>query len=320
MEIGEDIGNVGQGIYMQKRVSAVAIHALKEALCNIYWYKGDLRSFLTTCISDPSVISVADWNNYKRQIVSDIIDYLCSDQDKYLGDIRRLFYEVAKMDNFRHLVMLEDGSKKAERARQAVAELKRILETHDKNVREEDQIEERRKRAAEKLKQSAAVRQKLEEIKTSYMLLLSNTSPQQRGFDLERILYDLFDLFDLDPKASFRLQGEQIDGAFSLEGTDYLFEAKWQQELTGVSDLDAFASKIKRKLDNTLGLFLSINGFSADAVRTHSVGRPVVILMTGADLMAVLEERIDFTSLLLRKRRHAAQTGNILLQIHEMIN
>ncbi len=305
---------------MKKRVSAVAIHALKEALCSIYWYKADLRSFLTTCIGDPKVLSVADWNSYKRQIVSDIIDFLCSNQEKYLGDIRRLFYEVSKMDNFRHLSMLEDGVKKAERARQAVAELRRIVQTHDKTIKEQDQIEERRKKAAEKLSRSAAVKQKLEEIKTAYMGLLSNSSPQQRGFDLEKILYDLFDLFDLDPKASFRLQGEQIDGAFSLEGTDYLFEAKWHQELTGISDLDAFASKVKRKLDNTLGLFLSINGFSADAVKVHSTGRPVIILMTGADLMAVFEERIDFTSLLLRKRRHAAQTGNILLQVHEMIS
>lgn len=127
-------------------MSAVAIHALKEALCNIYWYKADLRSFLTSCIQDPAVLSVADWNNYKRQIVSDVVDYLCSDQEKYLGDIRRLFHEVAKMDNFRHLSLLDDGAKKAERARQAVSELRRIVETHDKVARETDAIEERRKK------------------------------------------------------------------------------------------------------------------------------------------------------------------------------
>lgn len=303
---------------MEKRVSAIAIHSLKEALCNIYWYKADLRSFLTSCIQNPTILAAADWNSYKRQIVSDVIDRLCTNQDKYLGDIRRLFHEVAKMDNFRHLSVLEDGAKKAERARQAVAELRRIVETHDRATKETDDIEERRIKTEERLKQSAAVRQKLEEIKRTYMGLFSGSSPQQRGFDLEKILYDLFDLFDLDPKASFRIQGEQIDGAFSLEGTDYLFEAKWNQELTGISDLDAFASKVKRKLDNTLGLFLSINGYSPDGVLAHSVGRPVVILMTGADLMAVFEERIDFTTLLLRKRRHASQTGKILFQVHEM--
>jgi len=124
----------------------------------------------------------------------------------------------------------------------------------------------------------------------------------------------MFELFDLDPKASFRNTGEQIDGAFSLEGTEFLFEGKWQKDPAAIQDLDAFSGKIGRKLDNTLGLFLSINGFSQDGVKAHSTGRPVVILITGADLMAVLEERIDFVSLILRKKRHAAQTGTILLE------
>jgi hypothetical protein len=41
--------------------------------------------------------------------------------------------------------------------------------------------------------------------------------------------------------------------------------------------------------------------------------------MDGADLMAVLEERIGLPQLLLRKRRHAAQTGNILLKSADIL-
>ncbi len=41
--------------------------------------------------------------------------------------------------------------------------------------------------------------------------------------------------------------------------------------------------------------------------------------MDGGDLMAVLEERIDFVSLLLRKKRHAAQTGNIYYPFYQMV-
>ena len=228
-------------------------------------------------------------------------------------------YEVGKMDNFRHLEQLDDGSAKAERARRAVQDLRHIISAHDTVVNEEQHIEVRRKGAAEKLQKSKAVLEKLEDIRSRYMNLVTSTSPQQRGFELEKILYDMFDLFDLDPKASFRNTGEQIDGALSLEGTDYLFEAKWQKEITGIQDLDAFAGKVRRRLENTLGLFLSINDYSEDAVRAHSSGQAVIFLMTGADLMAVLEGRIDFISLLLRKRRHAAQTGEILLRIHEII-
>jgi hypothetical protein len=304
---------------MTKQISAVAIQSLKEALCSIYWYKGDLRSFLQNCLSDKAIVGTANWDNYKRQIVSDILDSLCADQDKYLGDIRRLFHEVSKMNNFRHLEQLDDGKAKAERAKKAVEDLRKIIEAHDEATEQLKQIEDRRKRAAEKLQASKAVQERLDDIRDRYVGLIVSPSPQHRGYALEKILYDTFELFDLDPKASFRNTGEQIDGGFSLEGTDYLFEAKWQKEATDIQQLDGFASKVRRKLENTLGLFLSINDFSPDAVQAHSTGQPVILLMTGADLLAVLEGRIDFVSLLLRKRRYAAQTGNILLRIHEII-
>jgi hypothetical protein len=153
----------------------------------------------------------------------------------------------------------------------------------------------------------------------SRVSLVASDNPQQRGFALEKVLKGLFELFDLDPKASFRLAGEQIDGAFSFEGTDYLLEAKWQQELVAATTLDGMAGKLSRKLENTLGLFLSVNGYSEDAVKAHSSGRRLLILMDGSDLMAVLEGRIDLVQLLLRKRRKAAETGNIYLRIHEIL-
>ena len=91
------------------------------------------------------------------------------------------------------------------------------------------------------------------------------------------------------------------------------------KELISTEDLDAFAGKLSRKLENTLGLFLSINGFSEDAVKAHATGRRLMILMDGSDLMAILEGRIDLMELLYRKKRFAAQTGNIYLRIHEIM-
>jgi len=304
---------------MAKRLSPAAVVALKEALCAVYWYKADLRSFLQQCLSNPAILATLNWNSYKRQIVSDLIDYLVRNQDKQLGDLTRLCNEVCQITDYCHLEQLDGGAEKAARARSAVAQLKQLVEPHQQVQKEKDELEERQKRAAEKLKANYAVRQKLEDIKNKYMALVVSQNVQGRGFELERVMYDLFELFDLDPKASFRNTGEQIDGAFSLEGTDYLFEAKWQQDLVNAADLDAFASKVRRKLENTLGIFLSINSFSQDGITAHSSGGAVIILMDGADLMAVFEERIDFVSLLLRKKRHASQTGNIFFPIHQIL-
>lgn len=271
-----------------KRLSPAAIIALKEALCSIYWYKSDLRSFLSNCTNNPAFIGSLDWNNYKRQIVADLIDELTNDQETHIGALTKLCYEVTSITIFTHLEQLDGGEQKTRRAREAVEQLKQLVEPHQDKVKDEEAAEKRRKERADKLKRNNAVREKLSEINAKFMSITTGSNPQARGFELERLMYDLFELFDLDPKASFKNTGEQIDGAFSLEGTDYLFEAKWQKELVGVQDLDSFSSKVQRKLDNTLGVFLSMNGFSSDGIVAHSTGRPSVILMDGTDLMAVL--------------------------------
>ena len=43
-----------------------------------------------------------------------------------------------------------------------------------------------------------------------------------------------------------------------------------------------------------------------------------MILMDGSDLTTILEGRIDFVQMLLRKRREASQTGNIYFRSHEV--
>jgi len=304
---------------MAKRMSPAAVVALKDALCAVYWYKSDLRSFIHAAVSDPQILARLNWDNYKRQIVSDLVDHLCADQDRHLGDITRLCTQVAELRTFEHLRKLDGGEEKAKRAQQAVTQLRALVEPHATARDEEAAIKDRQSKAAEKLRANVAVRAKLEDLKGRYLKLVTSGDRQARGYDLERLLYDLFELFDLDPKASFRNMGEQIDGAFSLEGTDYLFEARWRDEPSDIGQLDGFAGKVTRKLENTLGVFLAINGYSQDAVTAFSRGRPNIVLMDGADLMVVLEERIDFVSLLLRKKRHAAQTGQIYLRVHEII-
>lgn len=304
---------------MSKQLSAVAIMALKDALSSVYWYKSDLQGFLRLTLSSPSLLSQFDWNGYKRQIASDIVDYLVARPDRHLGDLTKLCYELCHFQSYSHLQALEDGAQKVSKARQAVERLRQLVEPHQEAKKEQDDIRRRQELAAAKLKQSGAVRNKLEEIKARYMALVSSSDTQGRGFELERVMYDLFELFDLDPKASFKNLGEQIDGAFSLDGTDYLFEAKWHKDLIIKAELAVFSEKVTTKLENTLGVFLSISGFSADGVAAHQAGGASIILMDGGDLMAVLEERIDFVSLLLRKKRHAAQTGNIYLNYYQMV-
>ena len=304
---------------MAKKIAPAAIVGLKEALTNLYWYKSDLRSFLTSTVTDPSLLARLNWDDYKRNIVGDLVTLLEKREDQYQADLLRLMTDVARVDDFSHLERLEGGKEKAAAALASVRALRKLTEAHEALFDEQRRMEESRRKAHEQLLRTTAVRERLEQLCREYIALLTSANHQQRGYQLEKILRAVFEMFDLDPRASFKIVGEQIDGAFTFDGTDYLFEGKWQQDLVGAAELDSLGGKLSRKLDNTLGLFLSINGFSEDAVKTHSFGRRLMILMDGSDLMAVLEGRIDLIQLLLRKRREAAQTGNIYLRIHEVL-
>jgi hypothetical protein len=304
----------------KKVIAPAAINSLIEALTNIYWYKSELRSFIMNTISDPTILVKLNWEDYKRNIVSTLVNFLAKYQDTYQNDLLKLMNEVCKINDFSHLERIEDGKEKSKIAKKSVEALRIQIKGHQDLVDEQKLQEERRQKAYEKTLKVTGVQEKLDKIKDNFYKLVGSDNPQARGFQLEEIIKELFNLFDLDPKASFRITGEQIDGAFTFESADFLFEGKWQQELVGIQELDAFSGKLTRKLDNTLGLFLSINGFSEDAVKAHSTGRRLMILMDGSDIMGVLEGRIDLLQLLLRKRRHASQTGNIYLKLHEIIS
>ena len=302
-----------------KKIAASAINALKEALSSVYWYKSDLRSFLLATISDVNLLSHINWEDYKINICGNLINYMQFHEETYQKDLLRLITEVVKIQDYSHLLKLDGGEKKAQQAKNAIKALKDLSNTFLQQQESYEKIESIRRQKYEKLLKNQELLNKLNEIKQVYFSLISSDDPINRGFKLEKVVKDLFVLFDLDPKASFRIVGEQIDGAFTFEKTDYLFEAKWTKELISIEDLDAFSGKLSRKLENTLGLFLSINGFSEDGIKAHTTGRKLMILMDGSDLMAVLEGRIDLVELLYRKKRWASQSGNIYLRIHEVI-
>lgn len=304
---------------MSQKIAPAAIVALKDALTSLYWYKKDLRSFLSGTIEDPNLLGGINWNDYKRNIVGLVVDRMAKREDRYQSILIRVMAEVCRVEDFSHLERLEDGASKADAARISVAALRKLTRGHESLVEEQKKAEERRRQAHETLLRNTAVRIGLDKLNKQYVALLMDRDHHRRGYQLEILLRNVFELFDLDPRASFKISGEQIDGAFTFESTDYLFEAKWEEKLISAQDLDVLHAKLSRKLDNTLGLFLSINGFSDDGVAAHSSGRRMMLLFDGSDLMAVLDGRIDLIQLLLRKRREASQTGNIYLKFADIM-
>ena len=61
---------------MAQKIASAGIVALKEALTSLYWYKNDLRSFLASTVTDPAILSRLNWDDYKRNIVSQLVDHM----------------------------------------------------------------------------------------------------------------------------------------------------------------------------------------------------------------------------------------------------
>jgi len=130
---------------MSKRLSPLAVQALQEALSVVYWYKQDLKRFLVAALGGTSLINRVNWDQPKRQIVSDLVEILCTNQEHYLGELRILLKAVSEFRDFSHLARLEDGPRKAKEAKEAVRQLRDLVHTHDELVQKEREAQERRK-------------------------------------------------------------------------------------------------------------------------------------------------------------------------------
>jgi Restriction endonuclease len=300
----------------RQRVSANAIRALKDALTDAFWFKKDLYSYAKAAVGgEPMFLAGIGWTDpdvYKRDSVSTFVDRLVRAQDEHQDLLLALLVDVASMTDFPQLARVEDHEAKIVAAREAVARLKEVVKPYEQALAERQAARDQITAAQAEHADRRATAQRLSELKDRYTEILQ-LEPHPRGLALEPFLRDLFDSFDLNPKASFRITGEQIDGGFTLDMEHFLVEAKWENAPTDRAALDIFTAKIDRKAENTLGLFVAISGFEPTAAEMHSGHRSPLILMDGADLYAVLDDRIDLRELLRRKRRHAAMTGNIFL-------
>lgn len=305
-----------------QRISANAISALKDALTAAFWFKRDLYNYAKAAVSgEPLFLAGIDWTSpdqYKRDSVNLFVDRLVRAQDEHQDLLLALLVDVAAMDDFPQLQRVDDPGPKIAAARSAVQRLRAVVQPSERALMDRQASRDRLQAARAHAEARRATSERLTELKAQYLGTM-DLPAQTRGFALEKLLHETFEAFDLDPKASFRVAGEQIDGGLTFGGEYFLLEAKWQQDPAARNDLDVFSAKVRRRGENTLGLFIAINGFEPSAIEIHSGNRSPLMLMEGGDLYAVLDQRIDLNDLLRRKRRETSMTGRVLLTAADIL-
>lgn len=298
------------------------VEVLKDCLRTIYWYKRQLRSFLENCRVPSEIITQQRWadpQEYKAFIADKVVNALVDEGETYLGTIRELIRRITEMEDFSHLLKEDNGRRLKREAEVNVERLRQLVQKHNEKIEAEEEARLQRQKAAQKRTEKATQFGQLEKLKKQFYELVATQNAQERGRKFEPFLFDLFNLFDLYPRGSFFIVGEQIDGAFEMDGQHFLLEAKWEQNPIGARELRYFKGQVESKLDNTLGLFISISNFTDEGVTAFQRSRPNVILMDGEDLSAVLEGFIDLKELLRRKQRYASQTGEVYRRYRDIM-
>ncbi len=151
-------------------------------------------------------------------------------------------------------------------------------------------------------------------------LQISNLPPQQRGYALEKFLYELFDAYRFNPRPSFRIVGEQIDGSIEFAHEIYLIEAKWQVEPIVQGDLAVLDSRVSGHSQIGRGIFITVGCFSADGITAHERLRPSAMIgIDGQDLFYLLERALPLAEILRRKLRWLVETGHFYHPVREFI-
>ncbi|WP_206754714.1 restriction endonuclease [Anabaena sphaerica] len=135
--------------------------------------------------------------------------------------------------------------------------------------------------------------------------------PQRRGYELEKIFTDLMKISNIPVEESFKIEGEQIDGAIKYDSYYYIVELKWTANKVNQAQISSLYMKVEGKMQS-LGLFISMNGYSQEALESLTRGKPMqIILLDGTHLMSVISGIRTFKELLEHARKEASLKGNI---------
>ena len=154
---------------------------------------------------------------------------------------------------------------------------------------------------------------------------LSNgsTSPQARGYRLEKIMNSLFGISEILVNESFTRNagGEQIDEAFKLDDWYYLVECRWRAKKASGTEVDGFSSKVARSGGQTMGVFISVSGWSSKVVPLlkQNVNKNV-LLMDGEDIRAVLAGSIPLVELLQAKIEALSLKSEPFISVAEILS
>ena len=301
---------------MTTRITPRMIELTYEALLKSFWRKNALSKFLRASLVSDKFISSWAQDESKRDLLDRMFKGLqTSDRGKSL--ISQIARNLSEQTTFPDLRNWEDSLHKIQEATKAVSELKNYLKQQDTKTNSEKE----KKESLEKTrKERAAVQRALTDkskLQSEMDLMHSKVGTQAGGYEFEKWFYKLLDFSEIQNRKPYKTNGRQIDGSLTIEGTTYLVELKFTKGQSGATDIDSLKAKVNKMADNTMGIMLSISGYSSVAVDDASGSKTTLLVLDASHLYLFLAGAMSFTEIITRVRRHASQTGEAYLPVQQ---
>lgn len=297
---------------MATKITARLIELTYEAVLKSFWRREALRKFLrATHIAEAHI---ATWTSEESKR-----DFL----DRTFQPLQRnergqaVIFEMAKalseQTSFPDLRNWEDSAQKIAAATKAVAELKSYMRAQSEQIREEREREDAKQKAREERQRVQRSQTDLSALQSRLDRLHGAVGTQQGGYDFQIWFYDALDFSEIQNRRPYVSNGRQIDGSITIEGTTYLVELKFTASQSGSTDIDSLRAKVEDKADNTMGVMVSISGYSSVAMSQASGRKTALLLLDAPHLYLFLSGAMALPDIVTRVRRHASQTGEAYL-------
>ena len=287
-----------------------------DATWKSFWFKSDLQAFLAQQPISPNFFATWGEGETKVAFLRRLFTELIKTQDgrNALNSINDL---ISRQASFPKLMNTEDAANKIRKAEAAVALLRQYnekLAVDKQAIAKSNQAKQHYSQQLNKFQNKNA---QLSEIMTRLTCLSSKAGQQSTGYEFQDWFYDLVAFFDIDHRRPYMAQGRQIDGSVTILGTTYLVELKFTTRPTGSEDIDGLRVKVDNGADNTMGILVSMAGFTENAIKGASGRRTTLLLLDATHIMMALNQIMDFKSVIERVSRHAAQTGESYLAVNK---
>ena len=195
------------------------------------------------------------------------------------------------------------------------------MKEYRESQRKEAELERDRKasqRRAEEIQQEIRRRSvDLDKLSQRLAELSKELGKQESGYSFQAWFYDVADYHEVVNRRPYVSNGRQIDGSVTVDGTTYLVELKFTREQSGATDIDSLHKKVTSKADNTMGIMISISGYSSTAISEASGPKTPLLLLDHNHIYLLLSGSVTLEELVCRARRHSSQTGEAYLPVSD---